>query len=124
MGAGGPNDILGEPGPRRGRTLVITLAVLGILLLLLMLVTGFYTDWVWYKSVDATNVFNTSLFTRVGLLVVFGLVMSAIVGINMWIAYRVRPMHPVMSPEQASLERYRMALDPVRSPVCWAYWLA
>jgi uncharacterized membrane protein (UPF0182 family) len=32
----------------------------------------------------------------------------------MWIAYRVRPVHTLMSPEQASLERYRMALDPVR----------
>ena len=114
MGGSGPNDILGEPAPRRGRTLVITLFVLGILLLLLMLVTGFYTDWAWYKSVGATNVFSTSLFARIGLLVVFGLLMATFIGVNMWIAYRVRPAHTLMSPEQASLERYRMALDPVR----------
>jgi uncharacterized membrane protein (UPF0182 family) len=59
-------------------------------------------------------VFTTQLWARLGLLLVFGLGMALIVGLNMWLAYHYRPVFRIMSPEQQSLERYRMALDPIR----------
>ncbi len=116
MGGGGrdEHDVAVEMGSRRGRTLITTLVVLGLLLLIAMIFTGFYTDWLWYQSVNATSVFTTSLTTKIGLLIVFGLLMAVIVGGNMWLAYRVRPEYQFMSPEQASLERYRVALEPLR----------
>ena len=40
--------------------------------------------------------------------------MAFAVWLSMFIAYRVRPVFRVMTPEQQSLERYRIALDPLR----------
>ncbi|MGD9955441.1 MAG: UPF0182 family protein [Candidatus Nanopelagicales bacterium] len=113
-GGRGPRLAVAEPAGRRSRTLITTLVILGVLLLAFVIVTGFWTDLLWYESVDAQSVFSTTLMTRVGLLIVFGMLMAGIVGLNMWLAYRFRPIFPTMSPEQASLERYRQALAPVR----------
>ena len=113
-GGRGGRTAVAEPPARRSRTLVTTLVVLGVLLFTFVLFTSFYTDLLWYRSVDASSVFTTQLWTRIGLLVGFGLLMAVVVGLNMWIAYRTRPVFRLMSPEQASLERYRMALDPLR----------
>ena len=46
--------------------------------------------------------------------VVFGTLMGLAVGLSMWIAWRTRPTFRGMTPEQASLERYRIALEPYR----------
>ena len=113
-GGRGGRAVVAEPPARRSRALVTTLVVLGVLFFAFLLVTSFYTDLLWYRSVDASSVFTTQLWTRLGLLVFFGLLMALVVGFNMWLAYRVRPVFRLMSPEQASLERYRMALDPIR----------
>jgi uncharacterized membrane protein (UPF0182 family) len=113
-GGRGGRAAVAEPPARRSRTLVTTLVVIGVLLFAFVLFTSFYTDLLWYQSVDASSVFTTQLWTRVGLLLGFGLVMAFVVGLNMWIAYKTRPVFRLMSPEQASLERYRMALDPLR----------
>jgi len=112
-GRGGRTVVAEAPG-RRGRTLLWTLIVLGLVALTAVLFSGFYTDLLWYRSVGGSDVFWTQLTTRLALLVVFGFVMAFIVGFNMWLAYRTRPVFRLMSPEQASLERYRMALDPLR----------
>jgi len=110
----GGRTAVAEPPARRSRALVWTLVVLGLLALTAVLFSSFYTDLLWYQSVEATEVFWTSITTRIVLMLVFGVAMALIVGLNMWIAYRVRPVFRLMSPEQASLERYRMALDPLR----------
>ena len=109
---GGRADV-GEPA-RRNRALLWTLVVLAVVVIALIIVSGFVTDLLWYQSVDATGVFTTQLYTKIGMLLFFGGLMAFVVGVNMWIAYRFRPVFRVMSPEQASLERYRVALDPIR----------
>ena len=38
--------------------------------------------------------------------------MAAIIGVNIWIAYRLRPPFRPMSAEQQNLERYRVAIEP------------
>jgi uncharacterized membrane protein (UPF0182 family) len=111
-GPGGRADV-GEPA-RRNRALLWTLVVLAVVAFTFILVSGFVTDLFWYQSVDASSVFTTQLWTKLGLLFFFGGLMAVVVGVSMWIAYRFRPVFRLMSPEQASLERYRMALDPVR----------
>ena len=113
-GPRGPRIAVADPSRRRGRTFLITLAVLGALLVVFAIFTSFYTDLLWYDSVDAGNVFTTQLVTKIGLLVVFGLGMALIVGFNMWLAYRLRPVFRPMSPEQAGLDRYRTVLNPFR----------
>ena len=105
-------------GPRRrGGVLLPTLIILGVLVLAFVLFTGFYTDWLWYQSVQKTQVFTTSLETRTILFFVFGLAMALVIMLIMWWAWRTRPTFRGMTPDQASLERYRVGIDPYRKRI-------
>jgi uncharacterized membrane protein (UPF0182 family) len=106
--------VVANPERRRGRVLVTTLVVVAVVVAGFILFTNFWTDLLWYRSVDATSVFSTTLVTRVGLFLGFGAFMAVVVGFNAWLPYRVRPILQAMNAEQASLERYRTALDPLR----------
>jgi len=98
--------------PGRGRALLPTLVVLGALAIAFLLFTGFYTEWRWFQSIDFEGVYMATLLVRGGLFAGFGLLMAAAVAANMVVAYRMRPPFRAASAEQASLERYRMALEP------------
>lgn len=76
--------------PRRS-PLIITVGILGVLALVAALAARFWTDFLWFRSVSATTVFVTQLTARVGLFVVFGLLMGAAVFASMTLAYRLRP---------------------------------
>lgn len=99
---------------RRSRALLPTLVVLGALAIAYFIFVSFWTDRLWYQSVEFTDVFTTQLVTRGVLFFLFGLLMAASVVANAWIAFRLRPHDRPMSLEQQSLERYRQAIDPVR----------
>ena len=100
--------------PRRGRVLLPTIIVLAVIVLGFVIFTGFYTDWLWFDSVDQTEVFTVTLITRLALFGSFGLTMAVVLAGTLWIAYRFRPSVPPLTQEQAGLERYRMALNPFR----------
>ncbi|MCU0264338.1 MAG: UPF0182 family protein, partial [Candidatus Nanopelagicales bacterium] len=97
---------------KRSGALAPTLIILGVLAVLFMIFTTFYTDFLWYSSVDKSSVFTTLLVTQFALFLVFGLIMATAIGVTMLIAYRSRPEIGVMSAEQISLERYRASLEP------------
>ncbi len=100
--------------PRRARTILLTLAVLAVLIGAFLLFTNFYTDMLWFRSVRYSRVFATQLVTKVGLFLIFGLLMAALVGLNGYVAYRLRPTTRAVSGEQQSLDRYRDAIEPYR----------
>jgi uncharacterized membrane protein (UPF0182 family) len=103
--------------PARPRLLGPVLVVLAIVLLLGGVAISLYTDLLWFQNVDYTNVFTTVLSTRLMLFVGFGLLMAVIIGVNVALAYRVRPPFRPMSLEQQNLERYRVAVEPYLTPV-------
>lgn len=92
----------------------MTLGILAVLAMLFVMFAGFWTDWLWYRSVNYSSVFTTTLWTKVGLFFVFGLLMAAAVGVNIWLAHRLRPPLSAMSMEQQSLDRYRMSIAPYK----------
>ncbi|WP_190188747.1 UPF0182 family membrane protein [Streptomyces minutiscleroticus] len=112
-GPTGPRMRVGRPS-RRVRTLLMTLGVLAVLAMAFVMFAGFWTDWLWYRSVDYSSVFTTTLWTKIGLFFVFGLLMAAAVGVNIWLAHRLRPPLSAMSMEQQSLDRYRMGVAPYK----------
>ncbi|MFJ6695639.1 UPF0182 family protein [Streptomyces sp. NPDC091272] len=112
-GPTGPRIRVGRPS-RRARTLLMTLGVLAVLAMAFVMFAGFWTDWLWYRSVNYSSVFTTTLWTKIGLFAVFGLLMAAAVGVNIWLAHRLRPPLSAMSMEQQSLDRYRMGLAPYK----------
>lgn len=101
----------GRPG--RSRALVITAAVLFVGFIALTAFASFWTERLWFQSVGYSGVFTTKLWTRVGLFLVFGALMAAVVAVNIVVAHRFRPWLQIGMPDQASLERYREALVPV-----------
>ncbi|MFJ9642662.1 UPF0182 family membrane protein [Streptomyces sp. NPDC004244] len=112
-GPSGPRMRVGRPS-RRSRTLLMTLGVLAVLGMAFVMFAGFWTDWLWFRSVKYSTVFTTTLWTRIGLFAVFGLLMAGAVGLNMWLAHRLRPPLSAMSMEQQSLDRYRMSVAPYK----------
>ncbi|MFF9848749.1 UPF0182 family membrane protein [Streptomyces litmocidini] len=119
QGPSGPRMRVGRPS-RRARTLLMTLGVLAVLAMAFVMFAGFWTDWLWYRSVEYSSVFTTTLWTKIGLFLVFGLLMGIAVGFNVWLAYRLRPPLSAMSLEQQSLDRYRMGLAPFKKWVLLA----
>ncbi len=92
----------------------MTLGVLAVLGMAFTMFAGFWTDWLWYRSVNYSSVFTTTLWTKIGLFFVFGLLMAVAVGFNIWLAHRLRPPLSAMSMEQQSLDRYRMGIAPYK----------
>lgn len=103
-----------RPEGRRPRPLILTLIVLAVLLIGFSLFAGIWTDRLWFNSVGYGDVFSTLLWTRIGMFAVFGGLMALIVGGNLWIAYRLRPMFRMPTPEEANLVRYRDVITPLR----------
>ncbi|MFJ2111044.1 MULTISPECIES: UPF0182 family protein [unclassified Streptomyces] len=118
-GPTGPRIRVGRPS-RRARTLLMTLGVLAVLAMLFIMFAGFWTDWLWYRSVKYSSVFTTTLWTKIGLFAVFGLLMALAVGVNIWLAHRLRPPLSAMSMEQQNLDRYRMGIAPYKKWVLLA----
>ncbi|MFD9503636.1 UPF0182 family protein [Streptomyces sp. NPDC060035] len=118
-GPTGPRIRVGRPS-RRVRTLLMTLGVLAVLAMAFVMFAGFWTDWLWYRSVAYSSVFTTTLWTKIGLFLVFGLLMALAIGVNIWLAHRLRPPLSAMSLEQQSLDRYRMSVAPYKKWVLLA----
>ena len=98
---------------RRG-PLPIVIGVLVAIGVALVSVSGFYADWLWFKSVNFTSVWSTLLLTKIGLFVVAGLITAALILFNIIIAYKRRPLYVPMTVEADNLERYRAQIEPIK----------
>ncbi len=79
------------------RRLIIAIAALTILALFVVpWLGGFATDWLWFREVGFTTVFMTSLFWRVALFVIGGVVAYAILGGNVRLATPHRASVPAL----------------------------
>ena len=111
--AAAPPPPAGSSG--RSRALVVTAVVVILAFFGLTTFAGIYTDRLWYRSGGYGEVFSTLFWTKTGLFLVFGALMAIAVGVNMYVAFRLRPMFRPNSPEQAGLDRYREAVTPIRT---------
>ncbi len=104
-----------SPLPRMSRRGRVTVGVLvGVFLLFTLLGWGIdaYTDYLWFHEVDYVSVFSGVLVTRLVLFAVIGLAVALIIAVNLYLAFRLRPLLRPHSPEQQTLERYRMIIAP------------
>jgi len=90
------------------------LLVLGALVASFLLFVGFYTNFLWFREVGFTSVFSREIVVRAGLFLVLFFITSAAVVVNGWLAYRFQPPFRTISLEQQSLDRYRLAIDPLK----------
>ncbi len=102
-------------GGRRS-PIVPSLLVLAAIAVSWVVLAELWTDKLWFDSVAYPQVFSTQLITKVVLFAVFFLVMAAVVGGNMLIAFRLRPRAHRRGQSQL-LDRYQGLLEQNR-------WLA
>jgi uncharacterized membrane protein (UPF0182 family) len=114
-----------NPGqPRRLGALPITVIVLTILAVVLVSLSGFYVDYLWFRSVDYSSVWTTLLVTRATLFFAFGLVTSLVIVANIIVAYKRRPIYVPTTVEADNLERYRAQIEPIRKLAIVGIFLA
>ena len=100
--------------PKRPGPLALTAIVLVILGSILVGLSGFYADFLWFRSVDFVSVWSTVLVTKAALFIFFGLITSLFITANVYLAYRSRPLYAPVAVEADNLERYRGQLEPIR----------
>jgi uncharacterized membrane protein (UPF0182 family) len=99
---------------RRMKIALAVVAIIIVLIVLLVKLSGVYVNFLWFDELGHHNVYSTMLWTRVSLFFIFGVLMAAILGGNLVIAYLLRPPFRPMSPEQQNLQRYVQLAEPRR----------
>ena len=77
-----------RPGRLR---LWLILAIIVAILLIWPMWADFYTDWLWYQQLGYQNVFTTTLFTKVILGIVVGVITALAIWLNYMLALRLSP---------------------------------
>lgn len=112
---------LNRPQPRAKKPntgLMTTVAVLGLILILLPMAVGLYTDFLWFGEVDFRGVFNRVILVRVALFVIFALLGGAVTWLAARFAWRGRPKEDAAPFDQAA--QYRQQLQQsVRGLLVW-----
>jgi uncharacterized protein len=103
--------------PRWPRFVVPTVVIVIAVAVLLAVIAGIWTDYLWYSSVHQTRVFDTTYSVKWLLFVITAVFMAGVVGANVWLAYRLRPAEPPSGPAHPGVEAYRQAIDPHRRAV-------
>ncbi len=99
-----------QDAPRRG-PLLWTVVIVGLLVLLAVIASRVATDYLWFRSIDFATVFTTRLAAQIGLLVVFGALLFAVVFFSARIAYRLRPKVRRANLDSEFLVQLRDVLD-------------
>ena len=82
------------------------MVLLFVLLMSLRGIAGFYTDYLWFDSLDQSGVWRGILGVKVTLALVFMGVFFALAWVNLFVADRMAPPYRVAGPEDELLERY------------------
>ena len=103
--------------------LFITAGILVALGALFTYISGYYVDWLWFKSVDFTSVWSKVLTTKLELFLLVGIITSLVISLNIYLAYKRRPLYVPTSIEMNGLEKLRGQVEPIRRWVFLAIFL-
>ncbi len=92
---------------RRGRgVLVAALVVAFLLITSLRGIAGFYTDYLWFDSLDLGSVWRGVLGAKTALALIFTAVFFVLMWTNLLLADRIAPRFRPAGPEEEFIERY------------------
>jgi uncharacterized protein len=100
--------------PRWPRYLLPALAGLIAFIVVLVIIAGVWTDFLWFHSVHYGAVFGVTYGTRWALFFVAGIFMAFVTGLNAVVAFRLRPAYRPVASQRPGVETYRLAVDPHR----------
>jgi uncharacterized membrane protein (UPF0182 family) len=96
----------------RGRIiLLVAAAVLFVLFMSLRGLAGFYTDYLWFQSLDLSSVWRGVLWAQILLGAAFTLVFAGATWLSLTVADRLAPKTRVEGPEDELLTRYHEVVD-------------
>lgn len=102
-----------RPQRRQPRTWVIVVVVaLVVVVLSAQTIARFYTDYLWFDSLEQAGVWRTMLFTRVVLAAVFTITFFALMFVNLVIVDRIAPPLSFASSDDEVVARYRELVAP------------
>ncbi|MBI2708577.1 MAG: UPF0182 family protein [Actinobacteria bacterium] len=97
-----------HPPTGRGRVLLIVAAVVVFFLVTsLRGIASFYTEYLWYDSINLTGVWRGVLGAKIALALIFGAVFFGLVWVNLVLADRVAPAFRFGAGEDGFVERYQ-----------------
>jgi uncharacterized protein len=96
--------------------------IVGVILLLILLfslrgLAGFYTDFLWFDSVDQGGTWRALLSAKVVPALVFTVVFFVIMLTSLLIADRLAPKYRSMGPEDELVERYQQFVSPYQGRI-------
>ncbi len=102
--------------PRSGSRRVLTIVVVAFFVLLFTLrsIATFWTDYLWFDSLNLTGVWSTLVFTRVWLVMGATAVAAALIWGNLVLADRLSPRDvlPLEGPDEELLQRWQEWIGP------------
>jgi uncharacterized membrane protein (UPF0182 family) len=101
--------------PRRWTLAVLLLAF--VLLAAIGSITRFYTDLLWFREVDKTQVFWGQIGAKLTLGLLAGLGTAIVVGANLWLVERLSPRYGLTVVGRPQVDRYRAILGPYLRPL-------
>ncbi|WP_165165421.1 UPF0182 family protein [Corynebacterium qintianiae] len=114
---------LTQPQPRAKKTnsgLMATIAIIGLILFLVPLAVGIYTDWLWFGDLGFRGVFSKVIITRVVLFLVFAFLGGAVAYAAATFAWRGRPKDAVDTDPLSPTAQYRSQIESgVRTLLVW-----
>jgi uncharacterized membrane protein (UPF0182 family) len=97
----------GPRRPGRGRVvLVVALVAVFLILTSLRGIAGFYTDYLWFKSLGLAGVWRGVLGAKTALAVIFTAIFFVLMWVNLRIADKIAPRFRPSGPEEEFIERY------------------
>jgi len=110
-----PSDVPTAPKApsRRGRRwIIVAVVIVVIALVFLHTFAVFYTDALWFSSVNLRSVWLKLFEVKVGLFVVFSAIFAALLLVSLLVAERLSPKGPSVDAEDEFVKRYREVIGP------------
>ena len=110
-----PSDIpksTSAPSHRRRRWIVVAAVVVIALLLSLHAFALFYTDALWFSSVQLHSVWRSLFEIKVGLMLTFAVLFGVLLMASLVVAERLAPRGPSLDAEDEFVKRYQEVVGP------------
>ncbi|MGI5189759.1 UPF0182 family protein [Promicromonospora sp. CA-289599] len=107
----------GAPRARRRSPLGVAIVAVAAVIAALLLLAQFWTEVMWFGQLGFSRVIWTEWGMRAALFAAGFLLMAGTVFWSFTAAYRSRPIYAPSTPEQATLDQYREAVEPLRRVV-------
>ncbi|MCD6336334.1 MAG: UPF0182 family protein, partial [Candidatus Latescibacteria bacterium] len=79
---------------RTKKAIGIVIGIIVVLIAVAAMLTGVYTDWLWFSSLGFASVFRTILLTKVGMGLIFGLIFFVLFVLNTRVVRKAEPWAP------------------------------